>query len=215
MFRFWSLSSVRRLAAKGGGGEGLPEDFEASDFIDSFIVEFFGKEDDSITMGMQMTVISLFFVLHVIFDTIMNFEFSAIMPDVVNEGCRRKEVWDPRVHGVPRKYALTGLPSMWFTSQETIQDLMNFISYAQKEPVVELKQQEIALLVLSGDESNAEVRHTLTGAKLYNAAKGCFVEDGHGHSSLSIDVVLFDNQHHSNQFDYPGEFARFTGDDEE
>ena len=69
------------------------------------------------------------------------------------------EVWDPRAHGPPFWYKITGMPSMWFTSQEAHDRLERFVQKANPGyHAVSIFPEELALYALSGDDERNELQ---------------------------------------------------------
>merc|ERR1719491_2226138 len=110
--------------------DGAVGDTDGQDIIDDFIDQYFKVEDDSIVMGMQLTVGTLLFLLHIAFEIVIALEIGAVMPPAPGG-----EIWDPRVHGMPWPYWLTGMPAMWFTSRKALKDLQYWVGLARQAVV--------------------------------------------------------------------------------
>jgi hypothetical protein len=221
---------IRRLSAKGGGGVAASTAPEENDFIDKFVNTLFMLEDDSMTFGMQMVVGTLLLLFHIAFEFVKSYETGAVMPakwvrldepppDSSGSPTRIsrsgktiwiKEVWDPRKHGEPFYYKLMGMPCMWFTSHDALNDLKAFISNARKTRICAIKPQEIAFLVLSGEEGRTEVQHCFLNSKLYSGRHHSFIEDLDqidGVKRLGIELLFFDEDLQAPGYDYCGEFS--------
>lgn len=177
---------------------------------------FVATEEDGLVLGMQLSVCSLMFFLHLLFEFFYHNETCVVMPRTANSG-----IWDPRTDGLPWRLWLLGLPSMWFTSMEVLDDLKHWIDKAIPTKVVaDIHPQEIAYYALSGTEQRQTVQHALKCAKLFDGEKREFIErsDGGPPEALNIELCFFDDALHAKDCPYPGDFLcmmDFDGQDED
>lgn len=189
-----------------------------NNFITEYLVGILvAEEEDATSGGMQLMVLSLMYLLELQFAYIHWRETAAVMP-TSSEG-----VWDPRRHGVPLKYWLFGLPSMWFTCDDTFKKLKLYIDMANpfgRNARTRIFPQEFAYWALSGDAERQELQKALWEAKLFDGCTQRIVAGEDGHSQpLHIDLCFFDNKRQRASFSYPGDFHYFVdpsqaGDDE-
>lgn len=188
------------VASSGTGDVGFPWNV-----CDHFIEEFFVVSDDSSVMGMQVMVGSVLFFLHLIFEFVISTEISAVMPDRPDG-----KIWDPRVHGLPMRHRFFGMPAMWFTSQKCLTDLKKWMGMARQVKVEDISPQEIAFLVLAGEEERSELMYAFKKAKLYDAHDHSFTTNEDGRMTLELDLWFFDPDHQCKEYQYAGAFSCMT-----
>jgi len=165
-----------------------------------------GADNDAEVLGMQVAIMTLMFVLHMLFKAAHYNETCAVMPATASG-----HFWDPRNHGVPWRYWLFGgMPSMWFTSEEVLQDLKHYIYKANlTSRVVRISPQEIAIYALSGMDELLATRRTLSEAVLFDGRDRRPIGD-----KLNIDLCFFDSKLHTRGCAHPGEFLTVTDEDD-
>jgi hypothetical protein len=127
-------------------------------------------------MAEQMLIGTVMLMFHCTFEWLYWRETQCVMPwdDDLNMP------WDPRPRkrhggkGVPPMYSWFGLPSMWFTSRETYDDVRLWITLAtSKNPNTHLRTkifpEELALFAINPDNA-CDLRKTLKEAKLFSLA---------------------------------------------
>jgi hypothetical protein len=150
-----------------------------------------------------LLVMTIMVVACALFEYIYARETQCVMP-CTSDG----RVWDPILHGVPRKYRWFGLPAMWFTSQEAHDDMQLWITHARrhhgKSPVRKIYPEEMALFALNGN-GGCILRNTLLHAKFYSVDHGQFLyhgsngllrplKSGMDPTQLDVDLVFYDHQ---------------------
>jgi len=191
----------------------MPLEVETEDdghFLDGFVEYLITHQNDGDILGMQLNVATLMMLLSFAFEYVRHRETGAVLPKNPNGG-----VWDPRKHGTPIWYRLLGMPSMWFTSQRTQQDLIKWIAMAHNRNVSRIYPQEIAGFALSGgDEARTELRDALADSKMFNARTRAFeMNELRRPQKLNIDLCFFYAQLHSKGNEYPGEFHYFNDEE--
>lgn len=176
------------------------------DAIDAWVHNVAQDEDDGAALGMQVTVGTLMFVLHLLFEYIYGREMCAVMPLTT-----RSQVWDPRQDGVPFKFWWFGLPSMWFTTEVAHRDLFHWMDSAHPtKHIFQIYPQELALYALSGHEQRAFLKDTLKEAKLFDGKLRKFITrevDGEEkYLNLGIELCFYDGQLQKAHCPFPGEF---------
>eukprot|EP00931_Biecheleriopsis_adriatica_P041510 TRINITY_DN23719_c0_g1_i1.p1 TRINITY_DN23719_c0_g1~~TRINITY_DN23719_c0_g1_i1.p1 ORF type:complete len:536 (+),score=100.98 TRINITY_DN23719_c0_g1_i1:59-1666(+) len=145
---------------------------------------------------------TLMLTFHIVFEWLYWRETQCFMP-LHNSG----EPWDPRIHGIPRRFSWFGLPSMWFTSPEAYEDLSLWIQHCKGQlprrgKANKIFPEEVALFSLDAMGA-CRLRKTLLHAKLYSVQKGSFlIKDGlepldaskdQQPQELGIDLMYFDS----------------------
>merc|ERR1719491_711157 len=182
------------------------------DILDQWVQEVVHDADDGAVLGMQVLVASLMFGLHAAFELVYCYEMGSVMP-FTDEG----DVRDPRKLGLPIRFKLFGLPSMWFTSEEVLRDLSRWVELVYPSSrVSQIYPQELALYALSGEDERLSLQDTLKHAKLFDGKCRNFVglEQGQEPRSLQIELCYFDCQFKRANCDYIGEFLQL-GDAQE
>lgn len=164
-------------------------------------------QDDSETLGRSLLVFMFMFLIHICFELVYRWETRYIMPSTPSGS-----VWDPRRDGLPGLCSVLGLPSMWFTSAETYEDVLQWVELSQAEstaPSERLFPEELALLAVSSEEKRQELQRELKQARLY---------DGHrlhavklmlqGANVLGVELVFYDSKMWSSDGQYEGEFMQ-------
>jgi len=156
---------------------------------------------------MQVVVGSLMFVVHLLFEFVFMREMSAVMPPTSSS-----QAWDPRKDGLPWRYRFFGLPSIWFSSAQALQDLKTWIDLSQpNRRVSEVYPAELALYALGGETERYRLQAGLKEAKLFNGKTGIFErsEDG-SPRSLDIELCFFDSQLQRPDCSFAGEFLQLA-----
>lgn len=180
-------------------------------FLDRLVDSLITEQTDGDILGMQLLVSTLMFALHFFFEYLRYRETGAVLPP-----SKSGDVWDPRRHGLPFKYRLLGMPSMWFTSRKTLEDLKHFMSVAHNVSVSRIFPEEIALFALSGDDERGELRSALSESKMFCAKSRSFtLNDLEKPEALNIDLCFFDTQLHNKDLPYPGEFHYFLDEEDD
>lgn len=182
------------------------DDPESMELIDNVRAIFIATAEDGVVVGMQVMVGTLMFCLHILFEAFHLNETYSVMPEPPGGG-----VWDPRVDGMPLRFRLFGLPSMWFTSKQALADLRYWIAMAHPTArVAEIHPQEIAYYALSGEDERREVQWALKESKLFDGKTRSLVSRGPWTSSepesLNIELVFFDSALQNKECSFPGEF---------
>merc|ERR1711865_859637 len=103
------------------------------------------------------------FVLHIVFEIVNFNEACSVMPRT-----SQNAIWDPRTDGVPLRHRLFGLPGLWFTSKEALDDFKYWVDLVSANiSVSKIYPQELAHFVLLGDGERREVQNSLKNAKLF------------------------------------------------
>lgn len=181
------------------------------DFIDTALQFFAHSEEDLAVLNLQVFVGSLMMALHGIFALYFYRETCGVMPRTKDNA-----VWDPRFDGVPWRFKMFGLPSMWFTSQDALNDLKKWIDYAvPTSKVLAIYPQEMAYYALKGSEQRGSVECALKQSKLFDGrTRQFFKEPGATQPEvLSIDLCFFDAALQNPACAYPGEFLIMRDDD--
>lgn len=190
----------------------IPADLETErDFIADALKVFVVSEDDAGVLNLQVFVGALMIVLHLLFNLYLYKELCGVMPRTASG-----EVWDPRTDGLPWRFKLLGLPSMWFTSQEALDDLKHWIDEAiPTSQVLEIYPQEMAYYALAGGEERGKVQSALKQSKLFDGRRRRFIKRaGTGEpEALDIELVFFDASLQNPSCPQPGEFLLMTEDD--
>lgn len=187
----------------------IQEDFRKH-IVDSTIK----NDEDAMAMAMQLTVGCLMYTLQILFEYIHWRETVAIMPPT-----KDGRIWDPRRHGVPPKFWLFGMPSMWFTSTYAYTKLKRYIAMVNlgTENVFRIYPQELAYYSLSGDDCRNELTQALGEAKNFDPLMQSLILGDDGlPDSLEIDLCFYDSKLKHSKFPYVGEFQYFKmneGDD--
>lgn len=162
----------------------------ASDIVDT--------EDDFAALSMQLVVLTFMFFLHVIYCLIHIYETQMVMP-FDEDG----HVWDVRAKGVPCRFQIFGLPSMWFASETAKQDLLRSVGELHHGIVTsELFPEELALYALEGDEKQREdLARNLKEARTEN-------EEGESREALNLELCFFVSETKSPGMPHAGAFAQ-------
>lgn len=177
-----------------------------TDSMQEWAKPFVDDEEDGNVLGMQVVVGTIMFLLHLTFEFANYYEMCSVMPRTANHG-----VWDPREHGIPLKYKLFGLPSMWFTSNEALHDLKHWIDMANPvSKTCEIYPQEIAFYAMKGHDEREHIHAALKEAKLFDGRRRRFVSDDSSGArkgkALDIELCFFDTKLRRIGCKYPGEF---------
>jgi hypothetical protein len=162
-------------------------------------------DDDAGVLAMQLLILDIMFVIELLFEYVLSRETASFMPLGPNNS-----VWDPRKHGVPSRFWLLGLPSMWFTSKESLDKLKDYVGQAQKPSAdsVGIYPQELAYYALLGIKECEELSFALKESRLFNANTNIVQGD-----KLGIDLCFFDDrdQHFKDgeRCPHPGELQYF------
>jgi hypothetical protein len=159
-------------------------------------------EDDLSAVAMQTLVFTLMWCLHLTFTLIHIYETKAVMP-MTSSG----KVWDVRKDGVPCKFALLGLPSMWFSCAEAYDDLVSWVDALKSGTAFEIFPEELGMLALKGsEEERGALALNLLEAKKYDVGKMAIAED----RPLDITLAYFTSETRVPDMDHPGEFTYLT-----
>jgi len=183
------------------------------DFRKSTVDMVVKNEEDAMAMAMQLTVGCLMYILQTIFEYMHWRETAAVMPSTKEGG-----IWDPRRHGIPSKFWLLGMPSMWFTSEHAYKRCKRYIAMVNlgTEHVFRIYPQELAYYSLTGDDCRNELTQALSEAKKFDPYKQSFILDGSGDiESLDIDLCFYDSKLKHSKFPHPGEFQYFKMEEED
>lgn len=180
------------------------DDAARHDYIDSWCDYLVETDDDAVVLAMQVSVGTLMLFLHLLFEGFHFNETCGVMPRTASG-----TIWDPRTDGLPLKYRVLGLPSMWFTSAEALEDMKLWIDEAKPTArVAQIHPEEIAFYALSGDDERRTVQRALLGAKLFDGRTRQFLQrdEGSEPEPLNIELCFFDSHLQSEDCPYPGEF---------
>jgi len=179
-----------------------------ADWIDVLLSNIAYSYDDGVVLGMQVVVGTLMFVVHLLFELVFMREMSAVMPKPTSGS----QAWDPRKDGLPLRFRVFGLPSIWFSSAQALQDLKAWIDLAiPNRRVSEVYPAELALYALGGETERYRLQAGLKEAKLFNGKTGLFErsEDG-SPRSLDIELCFFDSQLQRPDCSFTGEFLQLA-----
>lgn len=186
--------------------------FEEGDSIDEILNVFVATEEDMEVLNMQVFVGFLMFMVHCFFEFYYYHDTCSVMPRTVSNG-----IWDPRTDGLPWRFRVLGLPSMWFTSQDALEDLKHWIDLAvPTSRVVSIYPQEIAYYTLAGSEERVAVQSALKNSKLFDGRQREFVDRGElgGTETLNVELCFFDEALQNKLCPFPGEFLSVFGEPE-
>jgi hypothetical protein len=161
-------------------------------------------DDDAGVLAMQLLILDIMFVIELLFEYLLSRETASFMPPRPDGS-----VWDPREHGVPRRFWLLGLPSMWFTSRAALDKLKDYVGQAQKPSAksVGVYPQELASYALLDDKQRVELSIALKESRLFDANW----PDIEQKDKLNIDLCFFDDRGQHFRRDeccpYPGELS--------
>lgn len=177
--------------------------------INKWAKHFIRSDEDGEALSTQLLVGTFMFMLHLLFESLYSRETCCVMPRTPDG-----RIWDPRNDGVPLRYWLLGLPSMWFTSDQAYCDVLEWIDKAN--PIHQVRgfyPEEIALYALRGDEERRVVGQALKHAKLFDGCSRKLITRGvtadpHNTEpeSLNLEIVFFDRQLQNKNCSKPGEF---------
>merc|ERR1712166_122143 len=105
--------------------------------------------------------------------------------------------WDPRRDGVPWTYWLLGLPSMWFTTPNTMRSFKKYAVAAQlgaqgSMDRVDIYPEELARYALLGDDEREELSRALHESKWVDGS--AFGQADGAAETLGITLCFFDTQ---------------------
>lgn len=183
-------------------------------------VDFDIPEDDKELMLTLSLVGTMVVLLHAIFEYIYWRETQGCMPCSPDDPSKP---WDPRTDKLPMGIRWFGLPSMWFTSRQAYNDLMEWISFAKgvanTDGIISgIYPQEMAIFALDPERCK-HMRSVLRHSKLYDAFSGDFltgsgrgqrtpVKQGECPLELDLELVFFDSLQHVDGQQGVGEFLQ-------
>lgn len=201
----WAWLICGRQWASGAINEfGEIDESVGGDLLGRWLQYFVFTEDDGISFSMQVGVGSLMFLLHLAFEILYYHETCAVMPRTASNG-----IWDPRTDGLPWRYQIMGLPSMWFTSKEAKEDLKYWIDQASpNKHVVQIFAQELAYYAVGSDSGRMALQRALKESKLFDGRRREFTDRHKAGKpeALNIELCFFDTSLQNKSCECQGEF---------
>jgi len=142
-----------------------------------------------VRLSAQLAVFTVMYCLHFLFNLLHVYEFTNSMPKWEN-----KYVWDLQKHGLPGRFRIFGLPSVWYAQKADQDKMLKFVKRLHAyEKVMELYPEELALLVMNADtgELRMEVAKTLRDAILQPDVKAGSVPQSPS-EMLELELCIFD-----------------------
>lgn len=162
-----------------------PDDFSCPEAGTSMLAVLVSDaNDDMEALSMQFMVFTLILVLHALFEIMIWYETRSVMP-LGPEG----QPWNLEKDGVPWKYWLLGLPSMWFTSQAAKDEVERFMRalHGVKGAGVKFYPEQLAKLAIVTDHERTLLVNTLKNAAFYDVSK----REYHESVKLGIHLVFY------------------------
>jgi len=204
----------------------LTEDTADLNPLERFSLHVIGDLDDAGILAMQLIILDIMFALEIIFEYMLWREMFSGMPssrpasgsDSVQEESESL-AWDPRRDGVPWSCWLLGLPSMWFTTPNTMQKFKQYVVAAQlgaQESVdrIDIYPEELARYALQGDDAREELSRALHESKWVDGSAIGPADDAT--QTLGITLCFFDTRgvdencdRLGHRFDHPGQLQYF------